>query len=101
MCWPDEGEQNECASLALDLRFAFRSKVRCGNLLLRPFIAFIDLYGTPYHKGRFIIFSRVELVNFPVFIWSDRLSFAKRSAVDLKFRLASKAVSIFPSTVRQ
>jgi hypothetical protein len=33
-------------------------------------------------KGRFIIFSRIELVNFPVFVWQDPLSFAKGSAFD-------------------
>jgi hypothetical protein len=38
-------------------------------VVAQPFIAFITIYGAPYDKGRFIIFSRVELVNFPVFIW--------------------------------
>jgi hypothetical protein len=79
MCWPDGREQNERASVAI--------------VAARPFIALISLHGAPYDKGRFIIFSRVELVNFPVFIWQGRLSFAKKSAIDLKFRLSLMAVS--------
>jgi hypothetical protein len=31
-----------------------------------PFIAFTSLHGDPYHKGLFIIFSQIGLVNFPV-----------------------------------
>jgi hypothetical protein len=58
-------------------------------IVAQPFIALITLYGKTVPKGRFIIFSRVELVNFPVFVWSDRLSFAKKSAFDLKFRLST------------
>jgi len=49
------------------LRFIFDllSAAKCDvTIVARPFIAFIGLYGNPYHKGRFIIFSRIELVNF-------------------------------------
>jgi len=52
------------------LRFIFDllSAAKCDlTIVSRPFIANIGLYGNPYHKGLFIIFSRKELVNFPVF----------------------------------
>src|SRR5215475_12855621 len=85
------------------LRFAFQfplhSKAHCDYIVAaQPLIALIitsrfydftilrKRYGDPYPKGQFIIFSQVELVNFPVFIWSDRLSFAKKSVGALQFR---------------
>jgi hypothetical protein len=51
------------------LRFIFGllSAAKCDVIIIaRPFIANIGLYGIPYQKGRFIIFSQIELVNFPV-----------------------------------
>jgi len=43
------------------------SAAKCDvTIVARPFIAYIGLHGYPYHKGLFIIFSQIELVNFPV-----------------------------------
>jgi hypothetical protein len=54
------------------LRFVFDllSAAKCDvTIVSRPFIANIGFYGNPYHKGLFIIFSRIELVNFPFSVW--------------------------------
>jgi hypothetical protein len=95
MCWPNGCEQNKQACCALSSICFPQQSAMWQIVVARPFIALIILYETPYHKGRFIIFSRVDVVNFQIFFWSDRLSFAKKSAFDLKFRLSSKAVSNF------
>src|SRR5215467_12644921 len=93
------------ASLALCLRFAFRSKLRCDYFVFaQPFIAFIIFYGkyteTRTIKGGSLSFLRLSL-SISQFHLVGPISFAKKSMGALQFRLTSKAVSIFPSPMHK